>query len=130
MRSFEIYEAMCMKEDFYELHEMANIHSSVHGIQDVVIWVGKETKRPALRIKVSNIKNRFDPRNCFVIQMPSLDYNPKRVAKWIDSDKLNQIFNWIKTYQKELYDYETGKLDDTREFLNKVDVHTKGKIDE
>jgi hypothetical protein len=106
---------------------MANIHSSIHGISDVVIWVGSANKQHGLRIKVSNVKNKFDPNNCFVIQMPSLDYNPHKVAKWIDNNKLNQIFNWVKTYQKELYDYENGELDDTFEFLNKVNVNRKGE---
>lgn len=120
VKLFEIFEKLCEQEDFYELHEMANIHSNVHGISDVVIWVGKANMQLGLRIKVSNLKNKFDPQNCFVVQMPGLDYNPQKVAKWITSDILHKIFEWIKLNQELLYQYETGKLDDTLIFLNSI----------
>ena len=100
-----------------ELFEMANIHSKRHGIKDVVIWVGMANKRHGLRVKVSNVKNKFDMYNCFVIQMPSLDHNTTEVAKWID---INSILEWIKLNQDTLYDYENGIIDDTDIFLNKI----------
>ena len=121
VREFELYERICESEDFYEdLSEMANLHSNVHKIPDVVIWVGKENKQHGLRVKVSNVKNRFDPSNCFVIQMPSLDYNPKKVASWIDKTTLEKIFDWIKENQDTLYKYETGIIDDTVQFIRLV----------
>lgn len=120
MKSFELYEQECGEENFYDLYEMANIHSRYHGIQDVVIWVGLANKQHGLRVKVSNIKNKFDPNNCFIIQMPSLDFNPKKVANWIDGNKINLILNWIKINQSLLYDYENGVLDDTGLFLDKI----------
>ena len=120
VKIFELYEFMCEQEDFFELFEMANMHSSVHGIRDVVIWVGMANMQHGLRIKVSNVKNKFDPHNNFVIQMPSLDYNPVKVAKWITTDTMTQIQNWVKLNQDTLVDYETGKLDDTLVFLNKI----------
>ena len=108
------------EEENGQLHEMANIHSSVHGIDDVVIWVGLANKQHGLRIKVSNVKNKFDPSNNFVIQMPSLDYDPTQVAAWISSKIMNKIFSWVKINQKHLDDYENGVLDDTLVFLELV----------
>jgi len=103
-----------------QLFEMANIHSNIHGIDNVVIWVGRANTRHGLRIKVSNIKNKFDDSNNFVIQMPSLDYDPSQVASWIDSKTLAKIKEWIKINQPLLYAYENGEIDDTYEFLNNV----------
>lgn len=108
------------QEDFFELFEMANIHSRYHGIEDIVIWVGLANKQHGLRVKVSNVRNKFDPTNCFNVQMPSLHYDHNQVANWIDSKKLTKIFDWIKLNQPLLYDYENGVIDDTGEFLNKI----------
>ena len=100
------------------LHEMANIHSHRTGIPDVVIWVGTASKKHGLRVKVSNLKNRYRQEDSFVIQMPNLDYDPDQVASWITSDTMNKILSWIKINQKVLFDYENGKIDDTDVFLN------------
>jgi len=109
------------KEDIYdELFEMANIHHDVHGIDDIVIWVGMANKRHGLRVKVSNRKGKFDPTDHFNIQMPSLDYEPPKVAKWITTKHLRKIFEWIKINQDLLYDYENGEIDNTLVFLNKL----------
>jgi len=103
-----------------ELFEMANVHQNLHGIEDVVIWVGMANKRHGLRVKVSNQKNRFDIGNHFVIQMPSLDYDASKVASWITPRVMSKILQWIKLNQKLLYDYERGAIDDTSEFLAKI----------
>jgi len=116
-------------EDYEDLHEMANLHDTSHGIKDVVIWVGSASDLPhGLRIKVSNIPNKFDRYNNFVIQMPSLYYDHSKVAKWIDKDRLNQILSWIKVNQKVLYDYETGLLDDTKIFLQQIEPWNRNKV--
>ena len=103
-----------------ELFEMANIHSDIHGIQDIVIWVGRANKQHGLRIKVSNKKNKFDATDHFVIQMPSLDYDPRMVAKWITPQHIQLIFNWIKLNQQLLFDYENDLIDNTKVFLSNL----------
>lgn len=111
----------CQSEiDNDELFEMANIHDNIHGINDVVIWVGMANKQRGLRIKVSNTKNKFNINDHFVIQIPSLDYDPKQVASWITSKHIKKIFEWIKINQKLLFDYENGIISDTQKFLNDI----------
>lgn len=102
------------------LHEMANLGSHNHGIQDVVIWVGKANKQHGLRIKISNLKNRWSDDDNFVIQLPSLDYDPNRVAHWITSDIMNQIMDWIRLNQQVLYDFETDKIMYTDQFISQI----------
>lgn len=109
-----------------QLYEMARVSARQHGIPDVVIWVGETNKRHGLRVKVSNAKNKFDPNDNFVIQMPSLDYDHTQVAKWITNDTMEKILTWIKLNQKLLYDYETGLIQDTQFFLDNV-VKEKGE---
>jgi hypothetical protein len=101
------------------IYEMANLGTDDHGIQNIVIWVGKANKQHGLRIKISNLKNRWSDDN-FVIQMPSLDYDPSQVARWITPDIMKQIMSWIKLNQQILYDFETDKIVYTRDFLNQI----------
>lgn len=119
MKLYSILEQSRL-EPFDTLFEMANLTSRYHGIDDVIIWVGIANKRHGLRVKVSNVKNKFDPNNHFTIKMPSLDYDPTQVAGWIDRAKLEKIFDWIKLNQPILYDYENGLINDTGEFLEKL----------
>lgn len=102
------------------LFEMANITQKRHGIENVVIWVGKAPKQHGLRVKVSNTPNKMNIENSFVIMMPSLDYDPAQVANWITEKVMKRILEWIKLNQPLLYDYENGIIDDTDDFLNSI----------
>ena len=115
------YIDMVLKEEQDDvLHEMANLGPADHGIDDVVIWVGKANKQHGLRVKISNSKNRWNNEDNFVIQMPSLDYDPSRVARWITADVMKKIRQWIVLNQQVLYDFETDKIMYTRDFLNNI----------
>lgn len=117
MRRIELFESTCEEEWINdELFEMANLSSTSHGIDHVFIWVGQTNKRHGLRVKVSNTRNKFDLKNHFVIQMPSLDYNPKSVAKWIP---INKILDWIKLNQEPLNNITNGNID-TVDFLKQI----------
>lgn len=102
------------------LHEMANLGKDDHGINNVVIWVGKSNKQHGVRVKVSNLKNRWSNDDNFVIQLPTLDYDPSQVAKWINKDVMLKILSWIKLNQQVLYDFENDKIMYTRDFLNQI----------
>jgi hypothetical protein len=115
------YIDMVLKEEQDDvLHEMANLGSHNHGIKDVVIWVGKANKQHGLRIKVSNLKNKWSNDDNFVIQLPSLDYDPNQVARWITKDIMEKIMNWIKLNQQVLYDFETDKIMYTDQFISQI----------
>ena len=107
-------DMVLMEEQDDVLHEMANLGS--HN----VIWVGKANKQHGLRIKVSNLKNRWSNDNNFVIQLPSLDYDPSQVARWITSDIMKKIQQWIVLNQQILYDFETDKIMYTDEFISQI----------
>lgn len=115
------YISMVIQEEHDDvLHEMANLGSHNHGIQDVVIWVGKANKQHGLRIKVSNLKNSWSNDDNFVIQLPGLDYDPNQVARWITPGIMKQIMDWIKLNQVVLYDFETDKIMYTDQFINQI----------
>jgi len=102
------------------LHEMANLGSHNHGIQDIVIWVGKANKQHGLRIKISNLKNKWSNDDNFVIKLPDLDYDPSQVARWITTDTMKQIMSWIKLNQQVLYDFETDNIMYTDQFISQI----------
>lgn len=115
------YIDMVVKEENDEvLHEMANLGSHNHGISNIVIWVGKANKQHGLRIKVSNVNDKWSNDDNFVIQIPSLDYDPSRVARWITPDIMKQIMAWIKLNQQVLYDFETDKIMFTDQFIDRL----------
>lgn len=104
------------------LMEMARVGPVSSGIDRIVIWVGQSIGiRHGLRIKVSNVPNKMDPVDNFTIRMPSLDYDPTQVAKWIDRKTMDKILLWIKVNQKLLHDYETGVIEDTMEFMQQIE---------
>ena len=115
------YIEMVLKEEQDDvLHEMANLGSHNHGIHDVVLWVGKANKQHGLRIKISNLKNKWSNDDNFVIQLPSLDYDPTRVAEWIQEKVMKKILQWIVLNQEVLYDFETDKIMYTDQFISKI----------
>jgi len=115
------YIDMVIKEEQDDvLHEMANLGSHNHGIPDVVIWVGKANKQHGLRIKVSNLKNRWSNDDNFVIQLPRLDYDPDQVARWITVDVMKKIMDWVKLNQQVLHDFETDKIMYTDQFISQI----------
>lgn len=103
-----------------QLFEMARVGAKHHGIENVVIWVGSANPQHGLRVKVSNIPNKMRMEDSFVIMMPTLDYDPSQVAGWITPKMMRQILQWIKLNQKLLYDYETGEIEDTNDFMNSI----------
>jgi hypothetical protein len=115
------YIDMVIKEEQDDvLHEMANLGSHNHGIPDVVIWVGKANKQHGLRIKVSNLKNRWSNDDNFVIQLPQLDHDPDQVARWITVDVMKKIMDWVKLNQQVLHDFETDKIMYTDQFISQI----------
>lgn len=103
-----------------QLNEMANLGREDHGIEHVVIQVGKANKQHGLRVKVSNLKDRWSNDDNFVIMMPSLDYDPQSVARWIRGDVMKKILEWIKLNSEVLHDFENDRIVYTRDFLNKI----------
>lgn len=102
------------------IHEMANVGPKRHGIENVYIFVGKTNKKHGLRVKVSRVPGRYDDNDNFVIQMPSLDYDPLQVPRWIKNSTMKRILEWIKLNQKLLADYEQGVIWDTDDFLDSI----------
>lgn len=106
-------------ESSLELYEMANLDVEDTGIPNVIIWVGADPKRHAMRIKVSNIPNKWSDDN-FTITLPDLNMVGKINKSLITGEVLENINNWIKLNIETLIGYESGKIQSTREFLSKL----------
>lgn len=112
------YLEMVIQEEAEDmLYEMANLGDDFHGIPNIVLWLGKTNKQHGLRIKVSNKKNAFDFNDNFVIRIPSLDYDPTRVANWINAKTMRMILDWIKLNQQVLYDVENSDTMHTNQLI-------------
>jgi hypothetical protein len=111
-----------MKADEIELdlYEMANLTSRNTGINNIIIWVGGNPERHAMRIKVSNIANKWSSSDSFTITLPYLDVVGKINKQLISSKKLSDIKSWIKLNIETLIEYEKGNIIGTSEFLEKL----------
>jgi len=105
--------------DEQDLYEMANLTSRYTGIDRVVIWVGMDYKRHAMRVKVSNVPNKMAD-DTFIITIPDLDVIGKIDKSFISGKTLNDIKSWLKLNIQTLIDYESGKLVDTGDFLDQL----------
>lgn len=108
-------------ETFLEktLLEMANVGDKYTGIQNVVIWIGMDPKLHYLRVKVSNIPNKWSSDN-FTITIPELDVVGKINKSFISRQILDDIKSWIKLNIETIIAYEQGKITYTDEFLSKL----------
>jgi hypothetical protein len=102
-----------------DLYEMANLTQRDTGIPNLVIWVGGDPERHAMRIKVSNVANRWSPDN-FTITIPTLDVVGDINKSLISGRTLEDIRSWIKLNIETLMDYEQGNIIGTSEFLEKL----------
>lgn len=103
-----------------DLSEMSNLDSDDHGIENVVIWIGRSNKRHGLRVKVSNIPNAWSDFDNFTIMIPELNYDHRAVARWIKKTTLERILLWIKINQPLLYKLEAGEYSSFKKFANDV----------
>ena len=65
------------------------------GIENVVIWVGPNPEYHGKRIKVSNIPNKFDGRDCFTLTIPDFKIIGEINKSLIDDRKLEQIKEFV-----------------------------------
>jgi hypothetical protein len=110
-----------LEED--RLYDIADVDSRHHGIDNVVINIGIASGEPIndrLRIKISNVKNKFDWNNQFDLYMPTYEYDKTQVAEWITDNTITQIIDWVNSNSKLLAEYECGDIDITTEFLKKI----------
>jgi len=101
------------------LWEMANLTSRSHGIDNIVIWVGGNPDTHYMRIKVSNVPNKYSNNN-FTITIPDLQVIGNINKQFISGKILEDIKYWIKLNMETLIDFEKGNIIDTGEFHEKI----------
>jgi len=100
------------------LLEMANLDSNDTGINRVIIWVGVDPQQHYLRVKVSNVPDKWSNDN-FTITLPEMNVVGK-VGKWITGSTLELIKNWIQLNIEVITAYEQGEIVSTRDFLSRI----------
>jgi len=78
-----------------ELLELANVTDKTTGIENVVIWIGPNPTTHGKRIKISNQPNKFDGKDCFTLTIPDFNIIGNINDKFIDTDKLNKIKEFV-----------------------------------
>ena len=94
----------------YFLIERVNIHDTKTNIKKVVIWVGKNPETHGERIKVSNIANKFDNNNCFVITIPKLEIKGAVNESLITTKVMNKLFEFIRLNSSLITIYLDGGI--------------------
>lgn len=98
-----------------ELLEMANLNYKYTGIENVILWVGPNPGSQSYRIKISNIPNKFEGKDCFTLTIPDYEVVGNMDTKFITNKVLSDIKKWCELnieVIKEYSDYEisTGDL--------------------
>lgn len=106
-------------EQELDLYEMANLTQRWTGIPNVVIWVGSDPSKHAMRVKVSNVPDKWSNDN-FTITLPYLDVVGNINKQFITGALLDDIKAWMKLNIQTLIDYENGEIQDTGDFLDKL----------
>jgi len=114
-----ITELVITKLTEQELLEMANITSKTTGIENVVIWIGPNPSNHWKRIKISNIPNKFDGKDCFILTIPDFKEIGERDKSVINDDKLEQIKNFVSINIDVINDY-SDYLISTEDLLSKL----------
>jgi hypothetical protein len=117
----EYYDANSSSLSEQELMEMANVGPKTTGIDNVVIWVGPNPGQHWKRIKISNIPNRIDDKDLFVLTIPDFKIIGNVNTKFITSKIMEQIKKWVVDHMQAIIDYSDKKLltDDFIEALKK-----------
>jgi hypothetical protein len=111
----ELHKDSLDKNELFEY--MSNIGFKKTGIENVVIWVGTKPPQHGHRIKVSNIPNKMDVNNCFVITIPDFEIIGDFNKRLINKKTLNQIFQFIKLNIDVIIAYSNEEIDGN-DFMN------------
>lgn len=118
------YITMVRRESEHdELYDIAVLSDSDHGIDNVMIWIGTAANvNPdmSLRIKISNLKNKFEWDDHFDIKFPELLFDHDSVSEWITTEIMSKIIQWLKLNNQLLVDYQNGTVFVTDDFLSQI----------
>ena len=92
------------------LWERTNIGGTATGLGNVVIWIAPALPNQKKRIYVSNVPDKGNAGDTFIITIPDLEINGDVNRSFIDGQKLEQIRACIVLNQKVIEDYEKGNL--------------------
>ena len=102
-----------------ELLEMANVSSKVTGIDDIVLWIGPNPNSHWKRIKVSNVPNKFDGKDCFTLTIPDFRIIGKINKSLIKKDVLDKIIHFVELNIYIISDYSDYKME-TIDMINSL----------
>lgn len=84
-----------------ELLHMSNLTADETGIKDVVIWVGYDSQW----IKVSNVPNSLDGKDCFTITIPDYKVIGTVNTQFITPDTIKDIISFAELNMKIISQY-------------------------
>jgi len=102
-----------------ELLEMANVTDETTGIKNVVIWIGPPPTMHGHRIKISNIPNKFDGSDCFVMTIPEFDIIGNVNKSFIKTETIEKIKEFVLLNMDLIIDYSNYKTS-TKELLDNL----------
>jgi len=111
-----------LSEESKYLYEFANLRSNRTGVEKIVVHVYSQSNKELShgpRIKVSNLYEKFDKNDYFVLNILTLKVEEGKVK--IKSKELLDVVKWIKLNRKVLIEYwQSEGVMDTDEFLNSL----------
>jgi|ERR1035437_7463398 hypothetical protein len=120
------------------LLEMANLHSDITDIENIVIYIGPPSGKHQHRVKISNIPNTFSISDNFVIGIPDLIVKAGKINKsFINKEILDKINQFLLNYSEYIIQYSEyeitkeqlyEKINEKRQKLNELNESFSTKI--
>lgn len=105
---FYEYKIEALSEE--EREEIASVGESATGIPDVIFWFGPNPHSKEIVVRVSNKPKDLTRRDIFRIILPNYKIIGNVNKRFIDVDKLNSIFNYIRKNKQNIFDYSDGLI--------------------
>lgn len=117
--SFSEYMSIVSKEDIYDDPvEFTVLSDTIHGIQDIWIWIGLGHNPDDVRILVSNTKSKFDYDNYFHIQRATMKHDNTRCI--LPDDIVAMVIRWLELNQEAFDELASGVNGSTCAFEQKL----------
>ena len=94
---------------YNELCDMISMSGEIIGFPEITIWIGQNPENiKDKRVKISNVPNKYDGKDCFEISIPNLKIKGNINKNFITDEKMKKLIKFIKINMNLILKYSTS----------------------